>query len=153
MEAMKWVRVDRDELNREPRKAEIAGVLVDVFFSSYDLPYNIGGGFDKSKQRFVVKFDYKNEQEPLISTRMSDRGKFLIGKNSRRIYEVELDVDSDEADQIEPNIRKVNEAIQRYAASVQNQPSRNAAHDNYLALSEALCSSEYDLARQFSIAE
>lgn len=153
MDSMKWVRVDRDELNREPRKAEIAGVLVDVFFSSYDLPYNIGGGFDESKQRFVVKFDYKNEQEPLISERMNERGKLLLGKNSRRIYEVELNVDRDDANQIEPNIRKVNETIQHYAASVQDQPSRNVPHDNYLALSEALGSSGYDLARQFSIAE
>jgi hypothetical protein len=153
MSSFKWVKVNRDQLNREPRKEEIAGVLVDVYFASYDMPEKIGGAYDKSKQQFVIKFDYLDADEPIVRESRNQHIDLCVGKKSRRLYEVEIDVDNMGADQVELNIQKVDEAIKKYMEDSKSKPANYVAVDNYLAASGALEFSRNDLVRELSAAE
>jgi hypothetical protein len=70
----------------------INGVPISVSPSPYDVPEAVRSVYDESKRRFSIEFQYIGE-EPLKSSDV-DRGvRCLLGKNSGRLYGIDVYLD------------------------------------------------------------
>jgi hypothetical protein len=87
--------IQRDQL--ESKKDD--GVTVELAVSPYDLPIAVRGAFDKPKRRFVIEFKYI-DQEDWSLQRSDEFIDLRIGKNSGRLYGIEIDADSLKADEV-----------------------------------------------------
>ena len=76
---------------------------VTLSVSPYDVPRAVKGGYDKKKKRFVVEFQYI-EEEPLTRKRHDSEITALVGKNSGRLFGLEIDVEKAGASQVELNV-------------------------------------------------
>lgn len=145
MTSMEWVKVDRDELNQNPREEFIAGVKLDVYFSPDDLPIRVGGGYDDSRDRFVVRFAYSGESEPTTELRESNHLRFRLGKTSHRLYEVEIDLESLGAQTVEVNIEEVDRAIDDFVKQRDLKEKMLLPIDNFVAAKTALHQRRHEL--------
>lgn len=84
-----WVELDADDLN-PPRTETFQGVQINVFLSPYDVPEGVRGYSEKSGW-FVIEFKYIAE-EPLRRERPEPHLVLRVGKNSGRLYKIEVDV-------------------------------------------------------------
>lgn len=84
-----WIPVDRIALN-EPRQKKVDGVEVTVMASPYDVPDAYRSYYDEARERHVVEFRYLTE-EPKKRENHGQYITLLVGKNSRRIYAIEID--------------------------------------------------------------
>ena len=91
-----WFKVDRSAL-ATPQGIEGAKVKVSTFFSPYDIPVAIGLDEDPENRRILVQFSYLDDEE-WESQLMESGGVLRIGKNSGRIYGIELPSDDLGAD-------------------------------------------------------
>jgi len=94
-----WLILNEPELEKvDPGESrQVKGVLVHVFMSPYDVPQAVRGRYDDERERFLIEFRYIGD-EP-IERREQDRHLALhVGKNSGRLYGVEIDVDTLRAD-------------------------------------------------------
>jgi hypothetical protein len=88
----KWIRLDSDQLN-PPTREKIRGVEVVVLLSAYDVPEAVGGDYDNELKKFVINFKYIVEDEPVTYKKAARHVTFRVGKNSGRLYGIEIDVD------------------------------------------------------------
>jgi hypothetical protein len=84
-----WIPVDRTALN-QPRQKKVDGVEVTVMASPYDVPDAYRSHYDAEKDRHILEFRYLTE-EPKKRENHGQYITLLVGKNSRRIYGVEID--------------------------------------------------------------
>ncbi len=87
-----WIRLNPEQVSKEARQVKRQnGVEITLTLSPYDVPDAVRGAFDSSLKRFVIEFSYIAE-EPW-EKRVQDQFVALrIGKNSGRIYGIEIDV-------------------------------------------------------------
>lgn len=88
-----WLEVDTARF-RQDRTEEIRqGVQVKMAVSPYDVPQGVRGYTDKTTSNFVIEFKYLVEDEPHVQTAHENpHVRVEIGKNSKRIYRIMLDV-------------------------------------------------------------
>lgn len=93
-----WIPVDPKLLSGQ-LGAKV--ILLNVTFSAspYDVPRAVKGGYDEKKKRFVIEFQYI-EEEPLTRKRQDFEITALVGKNSGRLLGLEIDVDKAGAEQV-----------------------------------------------------
>jgi hypothetical protein len=93
-----WIPVDPKQLSPQ-LGAKV--ILVDVTLSAspYDVPRAVKGGYDEKKKRFIIAFQYI-EEEPLTRKRHDSEITALVGKNSGRLLGLEIDVDKVDANQV-----------------------------------------------------
>lgn len=84
-----WMPVNTADLNREVAK-EIRGVRVKVSLSPYDVPQRVRS-FKEGDSTFVVELSYLTP-ETLATLDQGDGIVFEVGKDSRRIHRIKLDV-------------------------------------------------------------
>lgn len=127
-----WQDVDTDKLN-QPRARTIRGVDVTVYFGQDDMPTGIKGGYDHDRRQFVIKFRYDENAEPTKRISYGDHAMLLVGKNSERLLEVELDVDAIGAQAVRllPRVESVLDDLAKGA------PKGLDRQDNYIAASGA----------------
>jgi len=106
----RWIKLDSKNLNK-PTSTEIKGVRVNVLLSPYDIPNSVRGYYDKDTSKFMIEFRYITE-EPSKRQRHDDYLAFHIGKNSGRLYKIEIDVDSMKANAVELTLKTISDAIQ-----------------------------------------
>jgi hypothetical protein len=88
-----WIRLDPDQVTKattETRRE--GGVQITVALSPYDIPQAVRGRFDRDLGRYVVEFQYIAE-EPWEKHTRDESIALRVGKNSGRIYGVEIDVE------------------------------------------------------------
>src|SRR5687767_6301690 len=95
-----WVRIDPQALSvasttREPGR----GVELTITLSPYDIPDGVRGVYDEQRGRYVIEFSYI-EDEPWDYGEQDKYVRLRIGKASRRLKGVELDVDKITADSV-----------------------------------------------------
>jgi hypothetical protein len=136
-----WLKVDPKvmrEIRRDQGKlTEEGGVTVELTISPYDLPHHVRGEYDKSKNRFVIEFQYIQE-EPYTLQASGDSVDVRVGKNSNRVYGFEIDTDALKADEVVLRVRareRVNKALEDFVEA--SRPSRRP-RDNYQAVKSIL---------------
>lgn len=85
-----WIRVDPDEFDLR-RKRRFNNVEINVLVSPYDVPERVRGAFDNSLNRFVIEFQYMGD-EPWRCEAPDPHMTLRVGRNSNRLYGIEVDV-------------------------------------------------------------
>jgi len=137
-----WLQIDLDTEAAE-RHERIQGVSVALLVSPYDIPAAVRGFFDESKRRFIVEFKYMGE-EPTEMSRQDHYANLIVGKNSRRLYGMELDVEALQAERVEVRIgiiKEVNEALDQLV----RKPLSPNRLDNYLLAKDAVLITQDEL--------
>ncbi len=83
----KWINIDQKELNKPSNKKE-NGVILRMFLSPYDIPEAVAGHQEDGK--IYVEFRYVAGSEPLKKERVTKNLWFHVGKNSGRVYKIEM---------------------------------------------------------------
>lgn len=140
-----WLQLDGKRLN-PLQEREIRGVKIDVYLSPYDVPEAVRGFYDESIPRFVIEFKYLGEE----STRLQ-RHKHLelrVGKNSGRLYRIDVDVQSLKAEAVSLNMHipeLLSKAIDSLAPAASDQ-----RQDNYDLAKRVISERKEDLFRELA---
>jgi hypothetical protein len=101
-----WIEVSQKEVNK-PQSSKVQGVTVQLMLSPLDVPNATRARVDDETSDFIVEFKYLSGSEPMITLPQGDGVSFVLGKNSRKIYQIVLDHDhfkSQKCDQIDLTI-------------------------------------------------
>lgn len=85
-----WIPLDPNDLN-QGREERRNGVVLRVFVSPHDVPISVRGGYDDKADRFVIEFKYVAD-EPTSREKVQEHISALVGKHSRRIYSLIVDI-------------------------------------------------------------
>lgn len=138
----KWLQVDLDTETPEDRQL-IRGVKVKLLVSPYDIPEAVRGFYDEQKHRFVIEFRYIGD-EPTELQPQDRHITLVVGKNSGRLYGIEIDVDTLKVEVVGLRmeiIKEVNEALDNLVQK-SISPSRR---DNYRLTKDAISARQEQL--------
>ena len=112
-----WLRLDPHEFERagaETRKE--SDVEITVSISPYDVPEAVRGFFNERLKRFVIEFKYL-QRDPLVTETDPDAPGIAVrvGKRSKRLYGIEVDVLSLKARSVSLNVNVVARALDSFA--------------------------------------
>lgn len=86
-----WIKVDQSHVDK-PALVSFKGGTIQVRVSPYDLPEAFRGYWKVPGERFVIEFRYMSSDESLLTESPDTVASFHIGKSSRRVYAIELDM-------------------------------------------------------------
>lgn len=123
METEKWLTLDQQNLSNAQTE-NIRGIQINLFVSPYDVPTAVRGRYDESLKKFLIEFKYIAD-EPL---RKETHGHLAlrVGKRSGRLYAIEVDVYSLNADSVSLRLvvpKLINDAIESLAGTRENRAS------------------------------
>ena len=95
--SQRWIEVDPAELADVTTKKR-DGITVTITASPHDLPDAFRGFFDDNLNRFVIEFKYIGEEKVITEESHGEYVTLRIGKNSGRIYGIEIDVHAAKAE-------------------------------------------------------
>jgi hypothetical protein len=87
-----WLKIDPRQVHVPPEVENVHGVEIQVFVSPYDIPKAIRGEYDKRERRFIIDFDYL-DQEPLKELPEKHVTR-VVGELSGRLRRLKIDVDA-----------------------------------------------------------
>jgi hypothetical protein len=85
-----WVPLNAKTLAL-PKHRTIRGVDITLVVSPYDIPDAVRGEYNKDLQRFIIEFRYMSD-EPWEHSKYNDNIVLRIGRNSGRLYGIEVDI-------------------------------------------------------------
>jgi hypothetical protein len=130
---MEWIPV----ADLRPRvERNLTGVKVDVLVSPYDVPEALRGFYSPNKQRFVIEFKYISTEDTVERSECPNV-QVRVGRNSGRLYAIELDVKSLEANSVQLRI-KVAEALKNVLTHLIQQPIMPSRSSNYSMAKDAV---------------
>jgi hypothetical protein len=117
-----WLTLNPAALNKA-RHEQIRGVEVQVLLSPYDVPEAVRGYYDRHIRRFVIEFRYISGDESLIPDAQDEHITLKIGRNSHRLYRIEIDVDRLKAPAVALKlVHAVDQAIDRLVQRSRRSP-------------------------------
>ena len=135
-----WLKLDPQRLDKpNGRNVPKEGVHIEVHMSPYDIPDAVRGEYNKYTNRFVIEFRYIGE-EPWRAQTIAEHVVARIGKNSGRIYGLEVNVDALKASSVEfALLPAITEGIDRLARTSTN---KSILSDRYRIAKEAIQEAE-----------
>jgi len=129
-----WIKIDKDIIDK-PREVEFRGLQIQVTVSPYDLPEAVRSYTSDDGQLFVIEFKYIGEEE----TVRKGGGSIHIhtGRNSQRLYKIEIGVNSLVGAERGVRLQMVESAIQ----TLGNDPAHRARKTNYDVVREVILES------------
>lgn len=94
----RWIKLDSKKYDKETSDSQ-NGVEFHLHMSPYDLPDAVRGAYSPELHRFVIEFKYISA-EPTQSQIVDRHVTIHVGERSRRLYRIEVDVDSLQAEQV-----------------------------------------------------
>jgi hypothetical protein len=94
----KWLHVEPNSYD-EGEDVSRKGVAFHVFLSPYDLPEAVRGRYNETLRRFVIDFKYVTEEASDL-LKVDAYVKLRVGHRSRRLYQIEVDVQGLGASQV-----------------------------------------------------
>jgi hypothetical protein len=149
-----WIEVDLTE-HEKAQKTLIRGVEVELYASPYDVPEAIRAHFDETKNRFIIEFKYVGSETTLVY--VFDHVGYTVGKNSGRLYGMEIDVRALKADGVGVYVGLHQKQGQELAASLRDQvtgaidyllerhPLKKVPEDNYKLAKSAVLLKQNEL--------
>jgi len=117
-----WIQVDPSTLAK-PTNETLDGIEVTLMTSPYDIPEAFRGFYDRRLERFVIEFKYLAE-EPTRRETPHKHVALRAGKNSGRIYGVEIDVEGMKAQWVQLVVTAISER-----ARERHKPRRPANYE------------------------
>src|SRR5262245_49867289 len=105
-----WIEVNPDELALDQDR-EVRGVTLRLRLSPYDVPLAVTGRDEGGC--FFVKFRYITEDEKTTREQKDDHLWLHVGKNTGRLYAIEIDVNALKAHTV--RLEVINSAIDQMA--------------------------------------
>ena len=124
----RWIRVDADRYD-EPEEVGLE-VEVGVFISPYAIPDSVRGTYDNERKRFVVQFNYMVD-EPWSLMETNQPVAVRVGKHSRRVVGLEIDVDGIGASAVTVRLDRLYEAAEGAIRDV-GQRIGGRLHNHYV---------------------
>lgn len=95
-----WIKLDPRAFSAKARQTRRqGGIEIAVTLSPYDIPDAVRGQFDEHLSKFVIDFNYIEDEDWERHT--SNEGiQLRVGKNSGRLYGIEVDVATLNAGQV-----------------------------------------------------
>lgn len=118
-----WVRINPAKFNR-PRRENIRGAAVEMFASPYEVPSAMRGGIDHDSGNYILEFKYIGGDEPLFIVEPVSDLKLTLGRNSRRIFKLEL---APKATGVKTTVHDVMLALDRTISDLTNKENYNVA--------------------------
>lgn len=109
---------------------------VNVFPSPYDIPEALRTFFDTRSKHFVIEFRYIDE-EPRVQSKPANSLFVSLGRNSHRLYRIEIDEHLIRQDSSEARTSAFSE-IEKALNKLQQHPSTSGASANYQILKNGI---------------
>ena len=136
----KWLQVNPDAEELTQRlQTEGSKVKVEFLVSSYDIPEAVRGSYNEEKSRFVIEFKYIGN-EPTKPQPQDDYVTFVVGKNSGRLYGIEIDVKALRVEEValRMKINKIKDEVEKTLNNLIQKPINRFRQDNYRLTQKAL---------------
>jgi hypothetical protein len=124
-----WVKLDTAQFSHETQE-KIRGVDITVVMSPYDVPEAVRGDYDESIERFVIEFRYIGD-EPWSLEEHDGNIALRIGKNSGRLYGIEVNTNKLKAQAITLRVQAIQSSIQKAIDTLGRRPKRFSRKKNY----------------------
>lgn len=98
----KWIEIPFNP-SRLSEHSESNGVHVTIMLSPYDIPEAVSGYHDDDLGRFVIEFRYLDD-EPWRREPRDEVLTIRIGRHTRRLFGIEIDVEKAEVDHVSMEI-------------------------------------------------
>jgi len=124
-----WRQLSAEKLNKGEERTE-QGVVIHVFLSPYDVPEGVRGEYDEKSKVFRIEFKYLTDEE---STEISEEGKsisLVVGRNSKRLLGISVDVHSLKADSIQLKL-EVLQLVEKAIAELEDTGKPKQRKANY----------------------
>ena len=108
------------------------GVQIRLALSPYDVPEAFRGFYDHDRNRFVIEFKYIQE-EPFTVEHADNHLGMRIGKNSKRLYGFEIDVDGLRATKVGIQVTPA-ESVEKALGELTDHAPPLAKIGNYVVL-------------------
>jgi hypothetical protein len=100
-----WIKLDPEKFSSSGRENKRdKGVELSISLSPYDVPDAVRGFYDKRLQRFVIEFRYISSEDWELRLHR-DHVNFRVGRNSGRLYGIEIDLREWQARHVELDMR------------------------------------------------
>lgn len=116
-----WIAVDPRDLNKPQRQQTGSGIEIELYLSPYDIPQAVNGRYDQGKKRFVIEFSYIAGDEPRKCVPQDEHLALHVGKQTNRLYAIEVDVDALQAKTVALTF---SERIENAMDALSSQPPR-----------------------------
>ncbi|MBM4054124.1 MAG: hypothetical protein FJ264_05520 [Planctomycetes bacterium] len=136
-----WFPVNPKNVEELTQRLPTEGSKVKVEFmvSSYDIPEAVRGFYSEEKDRFIIEFKYIGN-EPAKPQLQDDYVTFMVGKNSGRLYGIEIDVKTLGVEEVElrMQISKIKDEVRKTLDNLIQKPINRLRQDNYRLTQKAL---------------
>lgn len=135
-----WHRLDPREFGLLGRTENRSGVEITMLISPYDFPNAVRGEFDSAGGCLRIEFRYIQTED--CETRdLDEYVRIRVGKNSGRIYGIEVDVARLKAGQVTLSLGRV---VTGALSDLADRPKRRVKEDN-LSFARKVLESHPDL--------
>lgn len=149
MEGHQWIEL-KSGAEKIKHRSKLNGVDVTFYVSPYDVPEAVRGFYNEKKEQFIIEFKYLGEEG--LEKRVMDQYVTLrVGKNSKRLYVIEIDVKGLRARQFS-NVSvkvtfkdEVQEEIEQALTGLLQKPPSTLRRENYKLAKDALQSKRHEL--------
>ncbi|MBF8774452.1 MULTISPECIES: hypothetical protein [Pseudomonas] len=90
-----WISVSQEAINK-PQSETKNGIKIHFMISPFDIPVATRAGLDATKGEpgiYLIEFRYISSDEKTTITHPETKGiSFEVGKNSRKIYKISIDL-------------------------------------------------------------
>ncbi|HEY2931851.1 MAG TPA: hypothetical protein VGK99_08880 [Acidobacteriota bacterium] len=114
---------------------------VTLHLSPYDVPEAVRGFYDEDLKRFVIEFRYIGDEPTERAESSVAHFGFRVGKNSSRIYAIEIDVDALKAKQVALKV-ELQKAIDNLTERVSSRKSATDLRKENYALAKEIITHE-----------
>ena len=132
-----WLKLEHFELHPKQRVENVQGVEVRILASPHNVPEAVRGFFDKSKDRFAIEFKYLDDEEKVSAKSNLPEATFYVGKNSSRLWRIEIDVKALKAKQVTLTV-ETPKIVEQGLRMLQSKPQAISIEQNYELATEAI---------------
>lgn len=144
-----WLKLDQSKLARDRAETRTErGVEIRLTLSPYDVPEAVRGYVDEQLKRFVIEFRYIQEEDWMRKEHDAHLG-LRIGKNSSRLYGIEIDTAGLGASRVLLNTT-VAEMVDRALDSLSEQPNGERRKGNYSVAKAVVDTESSELLRELA---
>jgi hypothetical protein len=138
---MEWIPIAN--LSPRPERRDSQGVRVDLLVSPYDIPEALRGEYVREKGYFQIEFKYISSEDTYEKPEM-ENVTVRLGRNSGRLYAIELDVNALQATSVELRI-KIAEELKNALKYLIKKPLNPLRTSNYSMAKEAVEKHEQEI--------
>lgn len=134
--AKEWRLLDPKALGADKAETRsVRGVRIELLLSPYDVPDAMRGYFDERLDRFVIEFRYI-DREPIRKVK-NEHLVLRVGKHSRRLYGIEVDVEKLKVNTVGLEM-KFEEEVTSAMKTLEKKDLGHRRRDNYRIAKKAL---------------